>query len=425
MKLGIKKYNKIIIGAIILLIAIALFNSKNRIKNEGELINDLKSNANFFPYCELSISDYQIIKRKTDKKEKTDVVYVTVEAENLDLNVNCILSYEMKYVLYNDGWILEEVNRYSAGDWEISKPTSELILDEIYRQIPFFEKNKIRFIEPELKYIDVSTKTPQTEYIVEFLCEENCESFKAVAAGQLCYVLSSEGWRFQEENSYIDKSSTKLIPLIGVDEKIARNMLNGVISSNVSEVEAAGKVEDFENQNVTYYYNCFTYYNYMTLIETYRIDYCFSNENGQRLNMEVYEVSETEDWSKIYHIYEIEDVKSTGFMSSGNYKLRVKINQFDGYELNAGYQDINLASDIQVQYSTIDGNYRALSSEVKEDSPYKYLSVTRTGGNGADVGFVLLIDKDSGVSIRRLKFGQHEDTWNVEHLDFIVMKQVK
>lgn len=87
-------------------------------KSEKEIIADLQESPCFFPEQEVLITDYEIIKRQTDKKNKSDMIYVKIFAEND--NITCELSYSMTYALYNEGWILDNVSGYNILDWIIT-----------------------------------------------------------------------------------------------------------------------------------------------------------------------------------------------------------------------------------------------------------------------------------------------------------------
>lgn len=86
--------------------------------SEEEIQAQLQDSPGFYPEARLRIEDMAITKRQTDTKGKTDIVYVTVDADN-DA-VTCTLSYILSYVLYNEGWMLEDVERDYTGKWEIA-----------------------------------------------------------------------------------------------------------------------------------------------------------------------------------------------------------------------------------------------------------------------------------------------------------------
>lgn len=87
-------------------------------RSEKEIVEDLQDSSQFIPVEGLEISDYEIIKRQTDQKEKQDVVYIAVDACNEEFE--CNVEYKMTYGLYNEGWFLDEVEIYEPENWEIT-----------------------------------------------------------------------------------------------------------------------------------------------------------------------------------------------------------------------------------------------------------------------------------------------------------------
>lgn len=86
-------------------------------KSISEIQADLQNHPQFFDKQEVTITDIEMIKRQTDKKEKTDMVFATVKAGNE--GIDCTLSYSMQYGLYDSGWILDSVFPYSDGEWQV------------------------------------------------------------------------------------------------------------------------------------------------------------------------------------------------------------------------------------------------------------------------------------------------------------------
>ncbi len=87
------------------------------VPDEQRIMQDLAADKDFFNEQEVQISDLSVIKRQTTVEDKIDLVYVEVKAENEF--INCTLSYEMTYRLYNDGWLLDEVKQYENGEHSV------------------------------------------------------------------------------------------------------------------------------------------------------------------------------------------------------------------------------------------------------------------------------------------------------------------
>lgn len=84
--------------------------SLSGVKSEEEIIEDLNSDASMYlniPVDDLTITELEIEKRRTDKEEKFDTVYAYIDAETEYANISCYCT--IYYTLYNDGWLLESV----------------------------------------------------------------------------------------------------------------------------------------------------------------------------------------------------------------------------------------------------------------------------------------------------------------------------
>ena len=91
----------------------------------------------------VEIADYEIIKRQTNKEDKTDFIYLTVRTDDPELT--CELSYIMQYVLYNEGWLLESVERYLDGPWHLGNPPEEVLLADILAYDTFIGDYESRY----------------------------------------------------------------------------------------------------------------------------------------------------------------------------------------------------------------------------------------------------------------------------------------
>ena len=109
----------------------------NKYKNgvsEDQMILDFQSNNSFLNES-FTITSADIIKRQTNYDEKTDLIYLQICANNKYFKVT--KSFKLEYVLYNDGWILENISDYdNEGDSDfevIYYPTTEEMKADIER----------------------------------------------------------------------------------------------------------------------------------------------------------------------------------------------------------------------------------------------------------------------------------------------------
>lgn len=143
------KYKCFLAMAIILTSLLLLTSCSESTKSEKDIIADLQASDGFISTT-AEINGYEIIKRQTDKPNKSDIIYITVEASNPE--ITCELSYIMQYVLYNEGWILEDVSRYYDGPWRIDGLPNEQVMSDIREYDAFVS-------EYETQYGNLSTET--------------------------------------------------------------------------------------------------------------------------------------------------------------------------------------------------------------------------------------------------------------------------
>lgn len=121
-------------------------------KSEEDIVDDLQHNSTFSSNMDIPITEYNIIKRQTDVEEKSDVVYINVEAENDRIWLD--RSYIMTYGLYNEGWILDNVTSYNEVDWKI-RPLQGVEEEVLQQYIDSFQN---RNESDAIKIIDRATE---------------------------------------------------------------------------------------------------------------------------------------------------------------------------------------------------------------------------------------------------------------------------
>ena len=134
--------NKFLIG-LVLLTAIFLTACSGGAKSEKDIANDIAKQDSYFEIYNLKLDDYEITKRQTNKDDKTDYVWITITGNNSEFEYTA--EYEAIYVLYNDGWLLEECDLISSEYKAISKFDSSDIEAEIsqnYKNLSLISKNE-------------------------------------------------------------------------------------------------------------------------------------------------------------------------------------------------------------------------------------------------------------------------------------------
>ena len=75
-------------------------------KSDSEILNEISQLDSYFCEYDLSVDSYEITKRQTNPDDKTDYIWISLSASNDFFTYTN--SYELMYVLYNDGWLLED-----------------------------------------------------------------------------------------------------------------------------------------------------------------------------------------------------------------------------------------------------------------------------------------------------------------------------
>lgn len=121
---------------LILLLLLTGCSAASRTASKATLEQDLVSSEAFHYFAQkpnTTVSGLEIIKRQTDADAKTDRVWVEVSLSN-DMFKGKV-PYIMDYVLYNDGWHLENVESDDASAWSFTALRG-LTEEELLRQLP-------------------------------------------------------------------------------------------------------------------------------------------------------------------------------------------------------------------------------------------------------------------------------------------------
>lgn len=166
-----KKANLIVV----LLLCIVIFSScglKNRAKSVSDIRADIMQNDSSFADYKITIDDVTITKRQTNIEDKVDFVWAEVKGHSDE--VSWYSTYEITYVLYNDGWYLDDFDttdvEYSTNtipDEKLINSTLESFFAEsndliIYPDdVTFVDKECISNREYSYNYIEIDSKSFQ------------------------------------------------------------------------------------------------------------------------------------------------------------------------------------------------------------------------------------------------------------------------
>lgn len=98
-------------------------------KTEEQIWADLCSQDDYFRDYNLQKNSFSITKRQTNTDSKSDYVWCDLVGSNNDFTYSA--TYELTYILYNDGWLLDDYSRTSADIEPNSFPTESEATDAI------------------------------------------------------------------------------------------------------------------------------------------------------------------------------------------------------------------------------------------------------------------------------------------------------
>lgn len=97
-------------------------------KSEQAIVADLNASTNYIA-PPIDMDECEIEKRRTDEEAGIDLIYLTVSGDNGEFE--CSLSYIVTYELYNEGWILETIERDYEGDWVLTGIDEDAMVEDI------------------------------------------------------------------------------------------------------------------------------------------------------------------------------------------------------------------------------------------------------------------------------------------------------
>lgn len=112
-----KFYKKLIILFAIILFTLLLSRCSENPCSEYKIQEDLVKSNKFLEYFdeEFKVDEFTVVKRQTNPKDKSDIAWVNIIAEDSEKRGN--LAFIVNYVLYNEGWLLEDISQDTASYW--------------------------------------------------------------------------------------------------------------------------------------------------------------------------------------------------------------------------------------------------------------------------------------------------------------------
>lgn len=116
-----------IVCILLVIIALSLCSCSkgSHAKSESEILKDISTQDHYFSDYEIKISSSNITKRQTNEDSKTDYIWISIVGEAEDFTY--FADYELTYVLYNDGWLLEYFDEVDSSYEAKIKPDIKTI----------------------------------------------------------------------------------------------------------------------------------------------------------------------------------------------------------------------------------------------------------------------------------------------------------
>lgn len=260
-------------------------------KSEEAIVNDLQANQIFIS-TDTKISDYEIIKRQTDVENKTDLVYITVYTNAPELTSS--LTYELKYELYNEGWILESVMRYWDGPWEFSGLSDEQILADIKDNDYYFSDwdLDVESVEVVEETCDSNAMVYYQKQIVANLIAHNA-MFDYYSSYNIYYGVIDGTWEVQTVETRNRRYAPTYSPNISSTDGIISSLkLDSSGELNYDSFEYLRSEEAWDDCFETRYYVATKNWWFGTESYLVSIPLHFSLENGEESSMWTYSSDE-------------------------------------------------------------------------------------------------------------------------------------
>ena len=210
----------------ILIFVFLLSSCSTQPASQKEILSEIAEYENFNDIG-MSITDFSETKRQTDKKNKTDVVWVSIVAENDYCEYQA--DYVLHYSEYNSGWLLENIVCEYASPYKAKTPVDEeLVTQDAYSamqvDLEVFNIISIDVDTPSFYAEEIYQDTPTQSYIVSCSAENEIANFESDY--ELVYHLDkTTGWKCLSVNRIDYNEYPKHDPDPSYVEEIIRSEL--------------------------------------------------------------------------------------------------------------------------------------------------------------------------------------------------------
>lgn len=278
----VKSRSKLFGAVLLLFVAMItlLSGCTEKAKSEKEVIADLQT-SEWFISEDFEIDSYEIIKRQTDFDKKSDVVYLTVSVDEPE--INCELSYIMQYTLYNEGWLLENVQKYADGIWRIDGLTEDQLISDTVTNDSYFQEWEMFAVEAKTNDETYTFDDGIYKKEINVTLTASALYFDYRATYQTVYEITESGWKYEGtsilQSDYMPTYSPDLSATDAIFDSLV--LAGGATEYYCDSFEYLKTEENWENREEIRYYIAKKNWFYGTESYLVAIPLTFSLENGE------------------------------------------------------------------------------------------------------------------------------------------------
>lgn len=206
---------------IVIMITVVLDScSNNKGVSDRTLITDLESyeESPVFSCYNMTVDDIEVIKRQTLPEQQKDSVWVKVSCSND--KAKGIMYFLMKYTLYNDGFLINDISEYNRSKWKFTpvkglsnEEVESLLHDYNMRNIENspswfgdYDTWEIEIISNEFETIDYLEYYSDSSVFVEYKQTKSFDSCDVtqIKTGELCFNNTISDWDIGGEWFVVD-----------------------------------------------------------------------------------------------------------------------------------------------------------------------------------------------------------------------------
>ena len=373
-------------------------------KSEKDIAKDL-SESDLLLAEGLKIENVEITQRKTDKKDKKDLIYADLSGSANGTAYT--FSYILEYTYFDKGgWILQSAEPINTKSWHIDEVSDEVALED---SIKVFEDelfNKIDVTESESIITEVFPETGTCQKSV--MIKGQGEGFHGTFILDADYIFTSQGWVY-DSGSY---GVNSLIPEYSMSKEEVEQYVQSIYGFTAEETSV---YTDWDNGMETHYVISRESLPYVG-VETYVTVNCYFDAYEFSWRISDYQEGTTYynwDVEGTWYVEGKQKPDEILFPKGFDYRIKCVVTKVDPLTFQVDYEFLNpiipwSSSDVVGSGTVYVDTSETLDCRHKSMlyNPYNYeLYAT------ADIpGFseVIMFSAENGVSISHFSWGSYE-----------------